>query len=198
MFCLCSSAWAQSETRPYGARLEQNFNLRFREVSKASWEVSAAALGGSQGFGGQMAVAYMLHTSSNFAWGVGAEGTLTSKEHYGALMDAMARLSVRLGNKVFFGLSGLLGAGQLPFEDHSSNEAIQGAAVYYSSAWRAKIGAEAEIGFKAGKAVMVSAFGRYTHGFTGNNTRTAQVWVQKPVKNYENAVSGGVRLTLIF
>jgi len=196
----CASTWAQepmSETRSYGEKVGGNFNLRFREVSKASWELFAGGLGGSQGFGGQLGVAYMLHPSGQFSWGGGVEGALTSKEHYGALADAMARLSLRLGNKAFFGVSGLFGAGQLPFEDRSSNEAIQGVAVYYSSAWRTKVGGEVEIGFKAGKTVMVSAFGRYTHGFTGNNTRTAQVWVQKPIKNIADAVSGGVRIILI-
>jgi hypothetical protein len=198
IFFLCASTWAQQQERPYGKKVEGNFNLRFRELSKASWEMYAGVLGGSQGFGGQLGVAYMLHPSSNFAWGGGVEGCLTSKEHYGALADAMARLSLRLGNRAFFGASGLFGAGQLPFEDHSSNEAIQGVAVYYSSAWRTKVGGEVEIGFKAGKTVMVSAFGRYTHGFASSNTRTAQVWVQKPVENHADAVSGGVRLSLIF
>jgi len=202
ILCLCCmSARAQEpmgETRSYGSRYEKNFNLRLREVSKASWEVFAGGLGGSQGFGGQLGVDYMLHPSSNFAWGVGVEGTLTSKEHYGALADAMGRLSLRLGNKLYFGVSGLFGAGQLPFEDHSSNEAIQGTAIYYSSLWRAKVGGEVEIGFKASKTMMISAFGRYTHGFASSNTRTAQVWVQQPIKNNADAVSGGVRLTLIF
>jgi hypothetical protein len=199
ILCLCCmSAGAQQQERPYGSRYGGNFNLRFREVSKASWEAFAGALGGSQGFGGELGLAYMLHPSSNFAWGGGVEGALTSKEHYGALADAMARLSLRLGNKLFFGVSGLFGAGQLPFEDHSSNEAIQGTAVYYSSAWRAKIGGEVAIGFKVGKTVALSAFGRYTHGFASSNTRTAQVWVQKPVENHADAVSGGVRLSLIF
>lgn len=194
---LCGTA-AQTIETAYGTKVNNNFNLRFRNQAKASWEVSAAALGGNQGVGGQLGVAYMLHTSSNFAWGVGAEGTLTSKEHYGALADAMAKLTARVGNKVFLEMSGLLGAGQLPFEDWSSNENIQGTAVYYNSTWRAKVGAEVAIGVKAGKAVNVSAFGRYTHGFASDNTRTAQVWVQDPIKNHPNCVAGGVRITFIF
>lgn len=132
------------------------------------------------------------------ALGLGGMVSAEYNEDFGCMTDILAKGNFVLGKSAGLELSGLVGAGQLSYEDISTNNAGS-RAVYNNTVWRPVAGGELEFFIKVSERVKLSAYGRYTYYFNSRSDRSyeeADGFSHEPTEYNLNKVAVGAKLTV--
>jgi hypothetical protein len=180
------------------AGAQKNKNLLWDKVPTEFSVGGHATVSGVNAGGLDLGVDKNFPVSDVVALGFGGHLSAEYNKDFGCMTDLLASGNIVVGKSVGLELSGLVGAGQLSYEDISTNNAGS-RAVYHNTAWRPAAGGELELFVKASKRVKFSAYVRGLHYFNSSSDRSyeeADGFSHEPTEYNLNKVAAGAKLTV--
>lgn len=180
------------------ASAQKSRNLLWDKVPTEFSLGGHALVDGVSGGGFDLSADKNFPVSDLVALGFGGHLFAVYNRDFGCMTDILNSVNIVVGKSVGLELSGLGGAGQMSYEDVSTNNAGT-RAVYKNTAWRPAAGGEVSLFVKASKRVKISAFGRYLHYFNSRSDRSyeeADGFSHEPTTYNLDKVAVGAKLTV--